>query len=216
MTVEVRDAGDVDINGIVSVHLKSFAGFFLANLGPRFLARLYEAFRTAPDGILIVAAENSEILGFVGGTTRPKGFFRRLLLRDGLHLATAGMPALVRHPLSVARRFMAALAYRGDMPRRLPDAALISSVALLPQATGLGLAGRLLRTFETTATNAGCSAVYLTTDADDNDEVNRFYCRNGFVLEDVMTRNDRRRMNRYVKKLESVERRSVRSGRLGT
>ena len=44
----------------------------------------------------------------------------------------------------------------------------------------------------------GCSAIYLTTDEADNDRVNRFYAKCGFVLRDTFKRPGKRVMIRWV------------------
>lgn len=201
MTVTVRNATTGDIETVVATHLRAFQGFFLTMLGPRFLRRLYSAFLDEPTGILLVGEYGSAVRGFVAGTTNPQGFFRRLLARQGAGLALSAVPALLRNPHRVGQRLLAAVTYRGEPPATRPDAALLSSIAVDPDISGRGLAGELLEGFVTAAGRRGCQAVYLTTDRDDNVPVRNFYERNGFRAEDVILRDGRRSMVRYVREI---------------
>jgi ribosomal protein S18 acetylase RimI-like enzyme len=199
VTVSVRNATSGDVEAVVATHLRAFDGFFLTMLGPRFLRRLYSAFLREPTGILVVGEDDSVVRGFVAGTTQPKGFFRRLLARQGAGFALSAVPALLRSPRRVARRLLAAVTYRGEAPAALPEAALLSSIAVDPDFSGRGLAGSLLQGFIEEARQKGCRAIYLTTDRDDNSQVRSFYERNGFRAADLILRDGGRSMVRYVR-----------------
>jgi len=202
--MRVRQATSADIEAVVSTHLRAFQGFFLTMLGPRFLRRLYSAFLVEPTGILLVGDDGTAVRGFAAGTTHPPGFFRRLLARQGAGFALSAVPALLRNPHRVATRLLAALTYRGEPPATREDAALLSSIAVDPDVSGKGLASQLLEGFVQAAQRQGCRAVYLTTDSDENAQVQGFYERNGFRPEDVIQRDGGRRMVRYVRDFDAA------------
>jgi GNAT superfamily N-acetyltransferase len=183
---------------LARLHLAAFPGFFLTSLGPGFLRLLYAGFTREPDGICIVAEDQGEIVGFAAGTTTPDAFFRRLLRRQGWRFALAAIPGLLRNPGFVARKCLGALFYRGEQPTGLANAALLSSLAVSPACGGKGIGQQLVHAFATAARQQGCSALYLTTDETDNDRVNCFYAKCGFVLRDTFKRPGNRTMNRWV------------------
>lgn len=187
---------------IVDIHLAAFPGFFLTSMGRSFLRLMYSGFFDEPRGICLVAEDNGDILGFVAGTTDPTNFFSSLLRRKWFLFAAASVPGLLRNPLFVTRKCLGALFYRGESPVGIPDAALLSSLAVAPSAGGRGIGQLLVHAFVDKAKKAGCSAVYLTTDEADNMLVNRFYSKCGFELMDTFERPGNRVMNRWVLRFE--------------
>jgi GNAT superfamily N-acetyltransferase len=125
-------------------------------------------------------------------------FFGRLLRRQGWRFALAAIPGLLRNPGFVARKCLGAVFYRGEQPAGLTNAALLSSLAVSPACGGQGIGQQLVHAFAEEARRQGCSAIYLTTDETDNDRVNRFYEKCGFVLRDTFKRPGKRVMNRWV------------------
>jgi GNAT superfamily N-acetyltransferase len=190
------NAGEVD--AVVALHLAAFPGFFLSLLGRRFLQLLYTGFMVQPSGVCLVARDGSAILGFAAGTTDPKAFFSALLRRQAITFALAAVPGLLRNPAFVARKCIGALTYRGEEPKRLSGAALLSSLAVSPAAQGRGVGRSLARAFAAEARARGADAVYLLTDEKENERTNRFYVQCGFALLDTFARPGRRIMNRWV------------------
>jgi GNAT superfamily N-acetyltransferase len=196
----LRQATPGDLHDVVALHAAAFPGFFLTRLGPKFLAELYRAFVERPDSICLVAYAGSTLLGVVAGPVKPGAFFGELVRERGAAFARAAIPGLLRDPWHVVRRLLAAPFYRGEAPA-VPDAALVSTICVAPVARRTGLATALLESFSAAALAQGARHVYLTTDRDDNDRVNTFYARAGFVLESQIRRSSGRVMNRYIKEL---------------
>lgn len=74
-----------DIDQVVAVHLANFPGFFLSFLGPHFLSLYYLGICSALEGIGFVYSNSvGELVGFVAGSSNPRGFYSRLLKRDWL------------------------------------------------------------------------------------------------------------------------------------
>jgi ribosomal protein S18 acetylase RimI-like enzyme len=187
------------LNGIVQIHLLTFEGFFLESLGGRFLKELYHGFISDSSGVCLVVIDGMDVVGFVAGTTQPEGFFRRLLQKRWHAFVLAGAASLARHPVRVGRKFLSALRYRGERPVDVPNAALLSSIGVLPTGKGKGIGRILVSAFCERAQENGAAAVYLTTDRDDNDSVNEFYRLNGFTLHSSFLKGRSRWMNLYTR-----------------
>jgi colanic acid biosynthesis glycosyl transferase WcaI len=197
-----RAAGVNDVPLLVKLHQAAFPDFFLTSLGPWFLRLLYHGFLYSDSGICIVAANGNTLIGLVAGTTEPGSFFKLLLRKRGSAFALAAIPGLIRNPFFVMRKCFGALFYKGEIPRTMQSAALLSSIAVIPEVSGSGVGRRLVELFCHEVKKRGLFSVYLTTDALENDSVNRFYKRCGFDLFDSFKRPGNRRMNRWVKTLE--------------
>jgi glycosyltransferase involved in cell wall biosynthesis/GNAT superfamily N-acetyltransferase len=197
--IELHPMWVEDVPAAVRVHLDAFPGFFLSILGPAFLRNLYAGFCSEVDGIGYVATDaNGTTLGVVAGTVQPQGFFKRLLLSHWWKFGLSALPAILRDP-SCLPRVARALFYRGDAPHN--PGALLSTIAVTPDAQGHGVGKALIEAFCTEALLRGASRVYLTTDAVGNDAVNHFYTRQGFTLDGAYQTSEGRAMNRYVREL---------------
>jgi ribosomal protein S18 acetylase RimI-like enzyme len=187
---------------MIRLHEVAFPGFFLTSLGARFLRLLYSSFVNVDSGICIVAENESGVIGLVAGTSNPESFFKTLLRRMGVSFAIAAIPGLLRAPVPVVRKCMGAIFYRGEKPKEMTDAGLLSSLAVSPQVSGNNIGRQLVNTFCDELLARGVEAVYLTTDASGNDGVNRFYEKCGFHLVDRFERPNNRCMNRWAKVLK--------------
>lgn len=188
----------IDVDAMVKVHMDAFKGFFLTSLGPRFLRELYLDFVDGPETVCLTAYDEDGLCGFVVGPTAPRHFFRNLLARRGFLFCLWAVPALLRHPSVVAKRLFGAVFYRGTEPEQLQGGALLSSLAVTPRCAGKGVGSRLVKEFVQETMVRGARFVYLITDRDGNDAVNRFYVGAGFQLETSFQVRGRW-MNRYVK-----------------
>lgn len=199
---KLRLAVITDVESISRLHTEAFDGFFLTMLGPRFLRHLYSAFIAENNGCCLVAEDESgKVVGFVAGTSAPEKFFSEIRKKNLMKFAFAATPGLLKNPLFVVRKCIVALTYKGEPVSELAGAALLSSLAVHPSTAGQGVGADLVNEFCKQVKVAGNSSVYLTTDADENDRVNRFYERCGFGLRDSFTRPGNRIMNRWVKSL---------------
>ena len=203
--MNVSPATEKEVADIVAVHLTAFPDFFLTLLGERFLRRFYGAVLRDASALSFVGYVNGSVAGFVVGTIQPAQFFRKLLLRQGLGFCLDALGAFLRRPWFVGRRLVRGLTYRGEAPQEMKsNAALVSSIAVLPAAAGTGLATALLHAFCEAADRRGSTSVYLLTDRDDNPAANRFYLKAGFTLETELVRSGQRPMNRYIRTLHGA------------
>lgn len=192
----LRPLTPADVERCAELHVEAFPGFFLSQLGPRFLREFYRGFLGDPDAIAVVATTASGgVVGAVVGSFAPQGFFSRLLKRRFAGFAVASMLVVLRHP-SAAPRLLKAIAYRGRVPVRV-SGALLSSICVDPTAHAQGIGSQLISRFETEARSRGMLA-YLLTDRDDNQAANAFYLRNGWTLAASYETPEGRSMNCYV------------------
>lgn len=201
--MNMRNADFEDIDEVVDLHIQAFPGFFLTSLGKGFLKELYAGFLTDSTGIFVVARNEGGLVGFAAGTSEPEAFFADLRRRRGAVFAIKAIPAIVKNPLPVCRKLFYAVRYRGEAPAARSSGALLSSIGIATSAIGTGIAGSLILAFENEVLKRGVKSVYLTTDVQDNDRVNAFYAKHGYVVLDRFKQNGRRDMFRYEKILAS-------------
>lgn len=199
----IEQATPSDVAEVARLHVHAFPGFFLTSLGTPFLEELYGGFLGHPSGIFIVAREAGHIVGFAVGTSKPVEFFPDLRRRRRVAFVIKAIPAIFRNPLPVCRKLFHAVRYRGEAPAPVERAsgALLSSLGVAETCRGSGLAGKLVLEFEQKAAQNGAGFVYLTTDAQGNDRVNRFYANNGYTVVSRFFQSGRREMFRYEKSL---------------
>ncbi len=203
---QIRRAAPRDIPGVVAVHQAGFQGFFLTQLGPAFLRQYYAAVLDHPGGILGVVQEGSgEVSGFVAGFLDPAEFYRLLRSRR-LRLGLAVLPALLRAPGRL-RRVLGNMRRTGDAARAGDETRLdceLASITVHPSQARRGYGADLVRYFLAEAAGRGARRVHLTTDAQGNENVNRFYAGLEFRLDGTVQNGDRL-MNRYVRDLALAE-----------
>jgi ribosomal protein S18 acetylase RimI-like enzyme len=123
---------------------------------------------------------------------------RALALAAATHLALR--PHLWRRTLSSLRRAQT-LADTGDQPHL----AELASIGVSPKAQGRGIGKALTLTFLDAARQKQAKEVMLTTDAHNNDAVNRFYQNLGFQCIRQFWHTPERLMNEYRIALSQVQ-----------
>jgi ribosomal protein S18 acetylase RimI-like enzyme len=185
-----------DVPTVAALHVRAFERFFLSSLGEPFLREFYGGFARDPDAVTVVSrGDDGRVVGMVVGTVSPGQFFRRLLRRRGLQLASASIRAVARRPRT-AVRLLRGVAYRGDVPIGA-EGALLSSICVDPSAERAGHGQRLMEAWWRAAQERGARSAYLTTDADDNERVNTFYVKAGWTLRGSYRTPEGRRMHCY-------------------
>jgi ribosomal protein S18 acetylase RimI-like enzyme len=184
-----------DIDDVVAVHLRSFPGFFLSQLGPAFLRRMYRELLDDPTGIALVSKRSERVQGFVAGTSEPCGFYMRLLARKWPWFALASVLPALRHPGIVPRLLHAFHKTSEEVSGE--RCGLLMSIAVDPQCQVKGIGTALVRNFMAECRRSGLTSVHLTTDKLDNDRTNRFYLGLGFSVSAIVTTRQGRVMNRY-------------------
>ena len=185
-----------DIDSIVKIHLATFKGFFLSFLGARFLSLYYSGIYKDSNGIGYVFVEDGKVCGFVAGTADPRGFYSKLLRRDWLRFALASVRAVLKKPSSFMRIARAVLYPSQNLSG--DHIAGLYSLGVIPEKQGAGIGQKLVLSFLYDAKKRGCKLVTLTTDRYNNDNVNLFYCKMGFKIQQQYSTSEKRHMNSYV------------------
>ena len=197
--MNIRRMETADCGIVVSIHQRSFKGFFLTYMGQAFLSTLYRSTLSDPTGIAIVSESDGRITGFVTGTTQPAGFYSRLLKNHLLPFAWGSIKGFLKRP-SILPRLLRAF----SMPKQIlpkENCATLMSIGVAPDIQGQGTGKMLVNAFLSEARNRGADYVNLTTDAVDNDATNHFYASLGFELFREYTTPEGRVMNEYLIKL---------------
>jgi ribosomal protein S18 acetylase RimI-like enzyme len=198
--ITIRPMTVQDVRDVARVHIEAFPGFFLTFLGAGFLRELYRGIVKDPAGIAFVAETDGVCAGFVAGSTEPAGFYKRLIKRRIVPFAWHAGWAFLRKP-TAAPRLLRAFTRSAEAPPADTRRAELMSLAVLPGNQGTGLGARLVEAFVATARERHASAVYLTTDAANNNAVNTFYQRLGFTPSRTFTTPESRQMNEYELRL---------------
>lgn len=185
-----------DVDQLAVLHRQAFPGYFLSRLGESFLRQFYRGFLNDPSAITCVARDNSgNVLGAAVGSADPNGFFGRLLRRRWFGFALSSLGHVLRSPKE-APRLLRAVAYRGDSSGPI-SGALLSSIFVAPGGQGSGIGKGLLQAWVREASASKSSKAFLSTDAEDNEEVRRFYESNNWFLDRTYSTREGRSMAQY-------------------
>lgn len=192
----IRSMNMSDIEQVVQTHLRTFPFFFLSLMGKQFLRLYYSSICLDSDGMAFVCLNDSGmIIGFVVGTTNPRDFYYRLFKKKWYKFACASIAAIIKKP-SIMLRIICAATYHRSNPIG-SDIAGLHSIGISPETQQQGLGRELISVFLEHARKHKCQKVFLTTDRDNNEAVNRFYIKNGFVIEREFVTQQGRWMNEY-------------------
>jgi ribosomal protein S18 acetylase RimI-like enzyme len=192
--------GKMDCARVVDIHLRSFQGFFLTFLGPSFISLLYCATIKDIGGVALVAEQRNKVCGFVTGTTQPFSFYKRLVKEHLFGFFWASLQGFLRNP-AILPRLLRSFTMPGQ-PLPTEKCATLMSLAVDPDCQGIGIGKLLVLAFLDEAKKSGCFSVNLTTDAVNNDGINKFYERLGFSLYRSFLTPEKRLMNEYILKFD--------------
>lgn len=185
-----------DLKEVIALHLKSFQGFFLSFLGPRFLELFYEEIILSPQGVGLVYINNNKREGFVCGAINPSQFYRNILRKKGFHFILASLGAIIKKPSIIPRLWRAR--YQPSSSLKGNDKATLMSLGVNPRAQNKGIGKILVQKFLKELKLRGVQEINLTTDRLNNENVNEFYKKLGFILRRHYTTPEGREMNEFV------------------
>lgn len=167
-----------DYLAVARLHMRCLDRGFLATLGERFLALMYEAIDLSDDAVLLTETVDGQVVGFITGGSGMGPIYRRML-RSPLRLAVSLAPAVVQ-PAKVWR-IVEILRYSGGqaLPPGLPDPELLS-FAVAPNWRGKGIAERLYRRLLAEFLSRGIGAFRITV-GEALSPAHAFYRRMGAV-----------------------------------
>ncbi len=183
------------ISQIVDIHMRTFSGFFLTFLGPGFLKQLYSGFYSHEDSGLIVASHAGQVVGFLAYSQHLSEFYRYLLRKHLVSFFRFSLGAFFKKPSSLLRLLLAFL--KPTESAREERYVELSSIGVLPEMKGRQVGTLLTQKLKDRFDPRLFAYIKLETDAEDNEAVNSFYLRNGFVLADTYATPQGRRMNEY-------------------
>lgn len=184
------------IKQIVNLHMKAFSGFFLTFLGPGFLFHLYSGFcRHTDSEIIVIKTQQDIIVGFAAYTSNLRDLYIYLLKHSIIPLAYYSFCAAIKKPSSIYRLFRSL--YRPKEAVRASKYIELSSICVDPNVESSGLGSLMLKTIQENFDITKFDYIKLDTDAENNDAVNRFYMKNGFILHSQHSTPEGRIMNEY-------------------
>ena len=180
--ISYRKSKVSDSNQIAKIHLKSFPTFFLTTLGYSFLKTYYTSCVKSKEAISICAINNEtkKILGFAVGCLNSKGFNKKLIYSNLGAYFYQTLILLFTKPVALIRLFKNL--GKGNIESDKGNYAELLSIGVSPDQNGLGIGQHLLAKFENQVREKGINTITLTTDADSNDSVLRFYKKSGYKV----------------------------------
>lgn len=187
--IQIRPFGDADIPHIARLHLRAFVGFANARLGFGYACSMLRWFRTHPHGIALAAWLHDQVVGYVVGAPvgYNRAFHRDLFLRGFLSFLTHPKAWFSRKVYAaIFRRVRSFFTRTTPAPSvALPEPAYsLVSIAVSPDARGLGIGQRLLAEFEAYARHRDARAIRLTT-RPDNLQARSLYERCGWHCSNI-------------------------------
>ena len=199
--ISYRKSNVSDSNQIAKIHLKSFPNFFLTTLGHSFLKTYYRSCAKSKEAISICAIDQDDkkLLGFAVGCFNSAGFNKRLIFSNLLEYSYRAIVLLFTKPIALIRLYKN-LAKNNNRDDKGKYAELLS-IGVLPDQNGFGIGQNLLVKFENQVKKKGVNTITLTTDADSNDSVLRFYKKSGYTVYYDFETFPNRKMLKLIKEL---------------
>jgi ribosomal protein S18 acetylase RimI-like enzyme len=189
-----------DIPSVVAIHRRAFRGYFLEQMGARFLKTYYELTLLYRQPIALVYEEvDLSVKGFAVGFINPKAFYG-YFKKSRLKLFLPTILGLLMNPQLISKVFqnMRRIFISGSSANLIlagDEFAELSSIATSKNSSGVGSA--LLAQFLQDAWSRDVSCVTLTTDLDNNEKAHKFYKKFGFIEDGIVSRQGRN-LSHYV------------------
>lgn len=197
---ELNNPSPKQLGRIAFLHMKAFPDFFLTQLGFTFLKTLYTGYAEDENSGIIVAERKDRIIGFIAYSNDYSKFYKGLIKNHLIMFAICSAGAAIRHP-SFIKRLLGAFK-KSDSVKKEEKYVELSSICVDPRIESKGVGSALISHLKANVDFNRFAYINLETDADENDAVNRFYVKNGFVLERQYVTAERRKMNEYRFKSE--------------
>ncbi len=197
MTIRKIDKAEKNlINSVVDIHLKTFSGFFLTFMGKGFLRQLYFSYSKHKDsGLLVAFEENDTPIGFLAYSENISDLYKFMIKKRLIPFAWYSLGAFFRKP-KIFMRLVRAFLKPGES-KRAEEYMELASIGVLPACKGYGVGSALIEELKRIAKDTSCKYIALETDAENNERANRFYIKNGFILNSTFETHEKRKMNEY-------------------
>ena len=183
---------------VARLHARRINEGFLVRLGERFLGELYLAIAAEPDAAVLVALNQTRVVGFCAYARDVAGLFRRLLRRRGWRLGLAALPRAFNP--RILFKIIETLRYPAKQEGAKLPAAEILSIAVDDQMRGAGIGTMLIERALQLAQRDGQAEIKVLAGAA-LEGANRFYLKCGFEKRTQIFQHGEP-LNVYVRRLE--------------
>ena len=194
----IRELEQKDRNLIPSLallHKAAFPRFFLTQLGIPFLKTLYTGYLEDAESGIIVAEEDNRVIGLIAYSKDYPKFYKGLIKHHIIKFAFCSLGAAIRHP-SFIKRLLGAFK-KSESVVKTERYVELASIGVDPNCEAKGIGSALISYLKNQIDFSKFAYINLETDAVDNEAANRFYIKNGFILEREFTTAEGRKMNEY-------------------
>ena len=197
--MKIRQLEISDVDKVVEIHQNTFSGFFLTELGTRFLKLYYASMIKNKASTIAVGiyADDDSLLGFSIGSTESKGYYKRILKSNFFKFCLMGIYLVFTKPMAIIR-----LMKNMDKVKNESDDGLyceLLSIGISADQKGKGYGKVLLEAFEKEAEKRNLKKITLTTDYDNNDGVIAFYKKAGYEVFYEFTTYHNGKMYKFIK-----------------
>lgn len=195
---QIRELTEVNkqyVEEMALLHKRAFPSFFLTQLGVSFLRTLYLGYFEDDNSGIIVAEDDTGIIGFIAYSNNYPLLFKSLIKNHIIKFALCSLGAAIRHP-SFIKRLLGAFKKSESVVKEERYVEL-ASICVDPSKENRGTGTDLIGYLKSIVDFNCYSYINLETDADGNDGANHFYVKNGFELARTFTTAEGRRMNEY-------------------
>jgi ribosomal protein S18 acetylase RimI-like enzyme len=189
-----------DANEITAIHLASFPGFFLTDLGEDVLKVFYAALIQDNSSIVWGLKNDQTLVGFFVASKIPSGLYTRIFKK---HFFSFFVPLTISFlkNISLVGRMITSVTSSKSYVVPSENSTSLLSICVSPSFAGKGFGKLLLVKLEDELMLQKIKGYYLTTDKENNLATNHFYLSNGFKLFDIFSQG-KRKMNIYLKDLK--------------
>lgn len=192
---EIVQNGSV-IDEVADIHISTFSGFFLTFMGRGFLKVMYESYcEYDKAGIIGMFDENERLVGFLSYSGDMSGLYKYMIKKKLPLFAGYSISAFFRKP-KIFIRLLRAFLKPGES-KRDEDYIELSSIGVKPEYKAMGIGTQLIDYLKELVDFKEYKYINLETDAVNNEKVNSFYKKNGFVLTRTYETAEQRKMNEY-------------------
>ncbi len=197
----IREAVLADLDQIVKVHFSAFQGFFLTSLGGIFLKQYYKIY-IKYSHIAFVAEKNGVIEGFVVGSNNSTVFYKDLK-KEIFYFIFPMLTNIFNFNLlsKIFKRVFSVLFKKkvNSSLKSYDDLNELTSIGVILNDKNRGLGSLLLVKYEQYCIENKLKGITLTTDANENDKVLKFYKKFGYSIDQTFVQDEKRAMYSLVK-----------------
>ena len=183
------------INDIVSIHLNTFAGFFLTFMGRGFLNLMYRSYAEYKNSGILVAFKEGEPVGFLAYSGDLSGLYKYMIKKRLIPFAWYSLGAFFRKPAVFMRLVRAFL--KPSETKREEKYIELASIGVNPNMKSKGIGSQLINVLKAQVDFDEYAYITLETDVINNGGANHFYKKSGFIIEREFETNEGRKMFEY-------------------